>query len=50
MLGRGIVLRLGLGRDGLESVVRARLGLGSEPGFREVTGLVVNQVSGQRLG
>ena len=36
--GRGLVLNLGHGRDGLEPVVRARTGPGSEPGFREVTG------------
>ena len=36
--GRGLVLSLGHGRDGLEPVVRAMLGPGSEPRFREVTG------------
>ena len=34
--GRGLVLSLGQGRDGLESVLTARMGSGSEAGFREV--------------
>ena len=38
MQGRDLVLSLRQGRDGLEQVVRARTGLGFEPGFREVTG------------
>ena len=36
--GRGLFLSLRQGRDGLELVVRARTGLGSEPGLREVSG------------
>ena len=36
--GRGLVLSLWQGMDGLEPVVRARTGPRSEPQFREVTG------------
>ena len=48
--GTVVVFSLGQERDGLEPVVRARTGPGSVPGFREVTGPDLSQVSGQRLG